>query len=281
VTEQNERHPLPEAFQFSQNNLQDYVDCPRRFQLRYVLMQPWPGLITSSPHDFEEQMRRGARLHHLAHQYFLDLDVASLEDTIDDQILKEWWHTFLHRPPPGLPQGVRAPEVILTAPLADYRLMAKIDLLATDPGQRLVVVDWKTVRHPPSPAVLKKRLQTIVYRYLAVEAGATFNDGQLPRPEQVEMIYWFAQQGGATRRFPYDARQHEASGEVLTTLVDEITAQHDPIWSLTTDERNCRFCNYRSLCERGVTAGFLQDLDDDLELPGLEIDLEQIAEVEF
>jgi CRISPR/Cas system-associated exonuclease Cas4 (RecB family) len=281
VIEKNERHPLTEAFQFSQNNLQDYVDCPRRFQLRYVLMQPWPNLITSSPLDFEEQMQRGTRLHHLAHQYALDLDVATLEDTIVDETLKEWWHTFLHHPPPGLPQGIRAPEVNLSAPLAGYRLMAKIDLLAADPGQCLVVVDWKTVYHPPSTAVLKKRLQTIVYRYLAVEAGATFNDGQQPRPEQVEMIYWFAQQGGEIRRFSYDARKHRAARETLTTLVDEITAQRDPIWPLTSDERRCRFCNYRSLCERGVTAGFLQDLDDDLDLPGFEIDLEQIAEVEF
>lgn len=281
MTEKNERQPLPEAFQFSQNNLQDYVECPRRFQLRYVLMQPWPSLITSSPLDFEEQMRRGARLHHLAHQYALGLDVASLEGTIVDETLKGWWHTFLHHPPPGLPQAIRAPEVNLSAPLAGYRFMAKIDLLATDPGQRLVIVDWKTVRHPPSTAVLKRRLQTIVYRYLAVEAGATFNDGQRPRPEQVEMIYWFVQQDGAIRRFPYDTRQHEAARDVLTALVDEITAQHDPIWPLTPNERNCRFCNYRSLCERGVTAGFLEDLDDDLELPSLEIDLEQIVEVEF
>jgi len=281
VTGKRGRHPLPEAFQFSQNGLQDYVDCPRRFQLRYILMQPWPGLITSSPLDLEEQMRRSARLHHLAHQYFLDLDVASLENTIHDETLKEWWHTFLHHPPPGLPQAIRAPEIVLSAPLAGYRLMARIDLLAADPGQRLVVVDWKAVRHPPSTAILKKRLQTIVYRYLAVEAGATYNDGQRPQPEQVEMIYWFAHQGGEIRRFPYDARQHAADREVLTNLAKKISAQRDPIWPLTSDERNCRFCNYRSLCERGVTAGFLQDLDDDLDLPGVEIDLEQIAEVEF
>ena len=47
------------------------------------------------------------------------------------------------------------------------------------------------------------------------------------------------------------------------------------------DERLCRFCNYRSLCERGVEAGFLADLKDDLEMDDLEIDLEQIAEIEF
>jgi hypothetical protein len=45
--------------------------------------------------------------------------------------------------------------------------------------------------------------------------------------------------------------------------------------------RQCRFCNYRSLCDRGVKAGFLVDLERDLEPEEIEIDLEQIAEIEF
>ncbi len=82
------------------------------------------------------------------------------------------------------------------------------DLLAVEPGERLVVVDWKAVLKRPSRANLARRLQTRVYRYLAVEGGAAFNGGQPPEPEQVEMIYWFAEFGGAVERFPYDADQH-------------------------------------------------------------------------
>jgi hypothetical protein len=52
---------------------------------------------------------------------------------------------------------------------------------------------------------------------------------------------------------------------------------------LTPDARQCRFCKYRSLCERGVKAGFLEELEDEVESPDFEatLDLEQIAEVEF
>ena len=78
MTEDKQPPPLPERFQFSQNSLQDYVDCPRRFQLRYVLMQPWPGLITESPFDFEQHWRRGRDFHHLAHQHALGIDSKTL-----------------------------------------------------------------------------------------------------------------------------------------------------------------------------------------------------------
>jgi hypothetical protein len=95
------------------------------------------------------------------------------------------------------------------------------------------------------------------------------------------MIYWYANHGGAVERFPYDGTQHQAAREVLAGLVAEISARREAIWPLTTDERHCRFCNYRSLCERGVRAGFLEDLEEDVEPAEIEIDLEQIVEVEF
>lgn len=273
--------PLPDTFQFSQGSLQDYTDCARRFQLRHVLMQPWPALITESPGEFELHVRRGADFHRLAQQHALGLEPDRLAATIQDGTLRRWWQTYLAHPPTGLPEAIRRAEVVVAAPLEGYRLVAKFDLLAVEPGEHLVVVDWKTVLKRPRRATLAGRLQTRVYRYLAVEAGAALNGGQGPQPEQVEMVYWFAQFGGATERFPYDTDQHAADRAYLAYLIAEITAHQEPIWPLTLDERPCRFCNYRSLCERAVKAGFLKDLDEDLESAELEIDLEQIAEIEF
>lgn len=273
--------PLPDTFQFSQGSLQDYVDCPRRFQLRFVLMQPWPALITESPNEFELHVQRGRDFHHLAHQHTLGLDPDRLASTIQDQTLTRWWQTWLTQPPPDLPQAVRRAEVVAAAPLARYRLVAKFDLVAAEPGEHLVVVDWKTAFRLSPRAALARRLQTRVYRYLAVEAGAAFNGGQRPQPDQVEMVYWFAQFAGETERFPYAADQHAADHVYLTDLIAEITARKESVWPLTPNERHCRFCNYRSLCERGVKAGFLKDLDKDLEPDVPEIDLEQIAEIAF
>lgn len=278
-----------EGMQFSQHKFQDYVDCPRRFQLRYLVEQPSPALVVDSPLEMERLVQRGADFHHLAHQHLLGLDVARLEASIQDEQLAGWWHTYLEHPPPGLPQAVVRPEVVLAAPLragaaAVVRLVARYDLLAADPGERLVVVDWKTVARLPARNRLAERLQTRVYRYLAVEAGAALNGGRRPEPEQVEMIYWFAAHGGYAERFAYGAAQHAADGGYLAGLVAEIaerTARDEPIWPLTPDREQCRLCNYRSLCERGVKAGALESLEDDIESLDIEIDLEQVAEVEF
>jgi hypothetical protein len=268
---------LPPTFRFSQGSLQDYVDCQRRFQLRYVLMQPWPALITGSPHAFEQHVQRAADLHRLAHQYHLQgeasLDPARLTETIADAELLDWWQTFLTRPPPRLPQAVRRPEVVLTAHLAGHQLLAKVDLLAAEPSRRLVVVDWKAMKKRPSRAML--------YRALAVDAGAAFFGGQAPTPKQVHMIYWFATDGGQVERFDYDASQYAADRAFLAGLIDEIDAHRELIWPLTSDVNQCRFCNYRSLCERGAKPGLFGELEVDVEPEPLEIDLEQIAEIEY
>lgn len=269
------------SFRFSQHSLQDYVDCQRRFQLRYALMQPWPSLVTESPTEAELHLQRGADLHHLALQHALGLDPGRLAGTIHDATLARWWRTFLDRPPRDLPQTVRRAEVELDAPVAGQRLLARFDLFAVDTGRRAVIVDWKTPSKRPARRRLAQRLQTRVYQFLAVEAGACYNGGQRLEPEQVEMIYWLAEFHGDTERFRYDSAQYETDKLYLASLISEIQGHQEPIWPLTLDERQCLFCNYRSLCERGVKAGLLADLEDDLEPAMPEIELEQIGEIAF
>jgi hypothetical protein len=177
----------------------------------------------------------------------------------------------------------RYPEITLTVPLGDFALMAKFDLLAVAPGERAVIIDWKTAQHIPRAEALGKRLQTIVYRYVLAKGGAHLNSGTAFPPEQIEMIYWYVGHDGATRRFPYDSQQVAADEAYLLALVQEISTRTD--FPLTTDETRCRFCIYRSLHDRGTRAGSLAEWEssdyDNNALQDFNIALDQIAEIEF
>jgi len=272
---------LPNGFVFSQESLQDYVECPRRLQLRRVLMQPWPALITASAADTEQHVARGVRFHHLVRQHVLGLPEELLAPPLEEADLRRWWHAYRSTPPADLPTHSRRAEVVLSAPLRQFRLVAKCDLVAVDPGERMVIVDWKTALRVPSRTALEARMQTRAYRYLAVEAGAGVNGGTPVLAEHVEMVYWFANRGGTVERFPYDSIQLAGDRSELSRLVDEIARREESIWPLTEDEHRCRFCSYRSFCDRNVKPGLLEELDDDLEVAEIEIDLEQIAEIDF
>ncbi|MDY6875898.1 MAG: PD-(D/E)XK nuclease family protein [Chloroflexota bacterium] len=284
-------YSLPTNFQFSQGSLQDYVDCPRRFQLRYLQRLAWPAIEAQPPLENEHHLRQGVAFHRLAHQHTLGIAPERLASTVADADLRRWWHNYLEHGLEDLPAS-RHPEVILSAPVGGHRLVAKYDLIAVDSsamlragsGKRAVIVDWKTSRKRPRRRWLAERLQTRVYPYLLVRAGAHLNAGQPPEVGQVEMVYWFANFPKDPARFVYDTARYEADEDYLASLIGEIVGLGDKDLPLTTQNRHCKYCRYRSLCQRGIGAGAFDEIDAELELGAgfdLSLDFEQIAEIEY
>ena len=263
--------PLRANFQFSQSSLHDYQECPRRFDLRYMQRLAWPGVEVEPIMDKEQFMRQGAAFHRLMHQYHLGVPIAPLLNT---ENLKLWWANFEQHPPqvPAKPY----PEIPLSIRLGDHGLLAKFDLLAIEPGQRAVIVDWKTSPKRPRRQWLENHIQTRVYRYLLVKAGTLFNGGTPIDPAQVEMIYWFANFPDQMECLPYSAAQFEADEIFLTRLLHEIATRSE--FPLTEDTKRCRFCVYRSLCERGFAIGRFDELED---AAAEEIVITAISEMEF
>jgi len=271
-------------FHFSQNNLQDYVDCPRRFELRHIQHLEWPAL-QSEPVLLQEQlMVQGRQFHKMVQQIMVGLPVETLIENVDSANLAQWWDNFMQSNPLIALPGKRYVEHYLSCPLAGYRLTAQYDLLAVEPGKRAVILDWKTSSRKPRREFLKNRLQTRVYRYMLVEAGKQLNDNQPLLPEQVEMTYWFAEFPGEPEHFLYDQKQYNEERKFLTDLVVEIAHHESGQFILTPDEKKCLYCSYRSLCNRGEKAGNWADQEEEPETTRpltVDLNFEQIGEVEF
>jgi hypothetical protein len=118
------------------------------------------------------------------------------------------------------------------------------------------------------------------------------------------MRYWLAEYPQSPESFAYDAATYQADLDYLTALISEIAARaaasrsetgpgaasgFDEVWPLTDDWGQCRFCNYRSLCDRGDIAGpsaeYMQgDADElasgDIDLK-LDLDWGQVQEIVY
>lgn len=274
---------LPPDFTFSQSSLQDYVDCARRFSLRYLQRQRWPAPQVDDVRELERRMEQGEYFHKLVHQYLIGIPPELLIKRIGDATVKGWFERVLETGFNDVPP-VRYPERRLSVPLGDYALVAKFDLIALNPDTgQVVIIDWKTSRKLPRREWLAKRLQTIVYRYALAKGGDHLNQQQAIAPEQIQMRYWYADQNGEQLTFDYDAAQFKADDEYLSALVREIDTRAD--FNLTDDTRHCLFCVYRSLCDRGTSAGPLADWDaqdyDDAGLDEFDVSIDQIAEIAF
>jgi CRISPR/Cas system-associated exonuclease Cas4 (RecB family) len=271
---------LPNDFMFSQSSLQDFVDCRRRFELKYLLKQRFPAPQVDDILEFEHRMEQGERFHQLLHQHLIGIPSDLLHARIQDSEVADWFTIYLKNGLDNVPNQ-RYPEKTLTIPIGDYGLLAKIDLLAI--GDTIQIIDWKTSRYIPQGNTLDNRLQTIVYRYVVAKGAAYLNGAKPIVPEQIEMVYWYAVHGGETRRFNYSQTQFEVDEAYLLQLIADIDKTQG--FPLTSDERRCRFCSYRSLCDRGRVAGSLEEWDtadyESADLSEFEIDFEQIAEIEF
>lgn len=277
---------LADNFIFSQTSLQDWLTCQRRFRYLYLDKLAYPAPETADQIAFEQHMAQGDAFHRCVHQHQVGIPADVIAARIDDEQVHEWWRHYLAHGTDGLPPN-RYAEVTLMAPLGDYRLIAKYDLIALQPGERAVIVDWKTGTNRPTAASLAQRMQTVVYRYLLVQGGTYYNGGVPIPPGQVEMTYWFASAPTQPIRIPYDEQQHKHDADLLPRLVAQIAAEQAfPKVQETEKDRVCRFCNFRSLCWDDVSAGAfvemltLDEATDDAPTH-FEIDLDQIAEIEF
>lgn len=272
---------IPDNFAFSQNNLQDYVDCPRRFELRYLKKLAWPAIQSEPVLAVEHHMQLGERFHRMVQQHQSGLPAEVVGILASEPELVEWWQEYLNAAPTSLPEK-RLVEYTLAAAFGGFRLVAKYDLLAIAPGERVVIVDWKTSRKKPKRQILADRLQTRLYRFLLVEAGKGINGGQPVTPDQVELIYWFTAESRNPEHFLYSVTLYEKDKNFLKNLIADVVNASETDFPLTSDLKMCRFCNYRSLCNRGETAGeFEEEALDEAGGPGFDLDFEQIAEIAF
>ncbi len=252
---------LPPAFTFSQSSLQDFADCARRFQLRYVMQQQWPAPPAEPLHDVERADQLGKQFHLVMQRHWLGMPVDREKL---DPALQPWWDAFLNNPPATLPGTIRRPEVNSSAVIGGRRLVATFDLLAYEPGGQATIVDWKTSQRKPAREWLDRRLQTLVYPLLLVDSSKRLL-GYALAPENVRLIYWFANAPAEVEIFQYSPERCERDRQTLSALFERLfTMDMDSEWSLTSNTRLCAFCQYRSLCDRGREAGdFGEEYEED------------------
>ncbi len=275
--------PLPDGFAFSQSSLQDYLDCPRRFELKYLYRLAYPALETEPALEREHHMLAGQRFHTLVQQAAAGVPADLLADAVDDEI-RLWWEQFISAGWLEQLPARRYAEYTLNAAFNKFRLTATYDLIAVEPGGKATILDWKTSQRPPQKSAYRRRVQTRLYCYLLSLAGSHLNQGQTIDPTHIQMVYWFPNFPQHTLIFDYTQKLLDEDARYFEKLTTEIQHLSEGQFSLTAEEKRCRFCNYRSLCNRGSNSGNWQDQDEDSSETGpgaLNLDLDQIGEISF
>jgi len=283
---------LPQGFLFTQSNLQDCVECQRRFQLRYLLHLDWPAVEAEPYQEHELLVKQGSQFHKIVRQHLSGIPEPEIERTIEnDETMHQYWRNYLQSRKQGILSGIftepgrHYEEITVSTPLQSFRLIARYDVLVIQPDEKLVILDWKTSQNRPKRKWLGDRLQTRVYPFVLARHIAGITDHLQIDPNRIEMLYWFANFPDQPERFQYNDLLYSAYKQYLDDLVLALSQKSDAVFPLTLDERHCLFCTYRSLCDRGVKPGELHQMEQwRAAEPASEdaiIDFEQVIEIEF
>ena len=258
-------------FTFSANSLQDYQDCQRRFELKYLLKQSWPATTSEPVLDFEHHIQLGSQFHQLVHQYINGIPKEILIDTITDTGLADWFGNFLTFFT-GLEYTQVFSEQSVRISLEGFQVVAIFDLLGITPTGEIHIIDWKTSEKIPGKDILNKKIQTMLYQLAAIESAASFISGHEIPAEKVHMTYVYVHHAEQnTVDFDYSHTRYSQDKTFLENLIEEINVKESGSFVCTDNEWRCKYCVYRSLCERGKEAGNFQEQE-------AEVDIEQLLE---
>ena len=275
--------PLSDNFIFSANNLQDYLDCPRRFELKYLLKQNWPAISSQPVLELEKKILQGKQFHHLAHQYLSGIEKIILKNTIDDPELEIWFDRFQEYVDHYL-NFQYISEFTAIMPYAGFRLMAVFDFISFDDANKIRIIDWKTTYHLPKMEIYHQHLQSILYPFLAYETSTKiFPQAILPKYQDISMEYWFPGFPENTISWVHSSVIHANNRELLSTLISEISKKEPGDFERTSNDKSCAFCQYRSLCERGIQPGSNDENENEIETGWIadDLDFDQIEEIAF
>lgn len=165
------------------------------------------------------------------------------------------------------------------------------NLLVISPEGKATIFDWKTADRLPRREWLEPRMQTRVYRFVPLHAGFVLlhagqglNEGKPFAPEDISFVYWYAGFPEQPFRIDYNAALAAEDEVTLRGRIEEIAGRAPDDFPMTPDIRRCRYCVYRSYCDRGEGAGEIEEIKELPEAPEpsrIDLDFDQVAEVEF
>ena len=270
-------------FQFSQSNLQDYLSCPRRFELRYISRIKWPAPISESFLEFEKHQKMGEMFHNMINQYCLGVPVNLILPPNSPPLISQWWENFLISFPLNKLPIIRFPEFKISVLEKSNRVIGRFDLLTIDTQGKITIYDWKTSINKVPVSRLVNSVQSRLYPILIVEGGKGLNNGLPFIPDQVEMVYWFPGFPDNSVTITYDTQKYFSDKQLINNLIFEIINLSQNEFTKTAEEKNCRFCNFKSFCEINSSSEDWTSVENyfDESQFSFNINFDQIAEVEY
>lgn len=202
-----------DIWRLSQNHLNLFSTCPRKFQHIYLEQFFSPCVSQQSA-----SLSLGNRFHRFMQQRELGIPTENVLGT--DEEIKQSFSAIAAAAPEIVypqPKTSRYPEHRRTILKGNFLLTGIYDLLILTQTEAQII-DWKTYPQPPQKEKLANNWQTRLYLYLLAETSSYI-------PENIKFTYWFIKvpHKPTSATFFYSSKQHEKTDQELDQLLNQLS----------------------------------------------------------
>jgi len=250
---------------FSATTLQDFIDCKRKFKLKYIDHLSWPAPLSQLNTKYSEAITRGRKFHQLIQQHFIGIPDYELFNSIQDHTVRQWLKNALSFEISSEKQTKKMVEYHVSYINKGVLLTGVIDLLLISPDSGMKIIDWKTGLSKPNLDRYKSRIQTRLYPYLLLQSPAfSANRFEGLKTQEITFNYWFTNFPEHSLSFTYDRQNFNQDDAYFDDLITTITLTPVEEMLMTHNIDLCRSCPFQLYCGRNIQADYfdIQESDD-------------------
>ena len=227
-----------EHFIYSQNSINTYKSCPRKFKLKYIENLNWKKDDINSK-EYYEGLITGSEFHLICERYFENIPLGI------DKENNETFYTWIQNIKKILPienNKIYLPEYEVRMNINKSIISAKYDLVIID-KDNIEIWDWKTENKQLEYKNLINRMQTIVYMFIAKEVIPKINNLDSTY-ENISMKYYQPQFGNNAITINYTEEIHEENRESIKKYIEFINNSEFNF----RNNNHCKYCEFNKLC---------------------------------
>ena len=233
------------GFEFSQNALNTFRSCPKKFGYKYIQGLNWKK---EDDEEYYRSMKYGREFHLMCERYFSGIPVGKFTGSKEYEKFDKWLEK-VKKAVPIYEDKECLPEYGLSIKIdEESRLTAKYDLavIYRENNQLCIDVwDWKTENRKLKYNDLENRMQSIVYMAIAYEAiPKIYGNGE--EKARVKMYYYQPEYYTEPIELTYSEEKFEKDKIKIGGLIKEIKKSNFEDKNL----KSCKYCEFNMLCNR-------------------------------
>ena len=234
-----------DEFEFSQNSLNTFKSCPKKFGYKYIDKISWKN---DEDEEYYESLETGRDFHLVCERYFSGIPCGNLKEKKEYKNFSKWLERIKKLIPMEKNTEYKT-EYGLVTTIRGVRVKVKYDLaiIKEEDGKlKFDIWDWKTENQQIDFNKVNERMQTILYLYTAYKVLPKIYGYEIENIE-LRMLYYQPDFNSPPVVINYNSERFKSDEKKIEYIIEEIKKSDFSGYNI----KSCKWCEFKNICGNG------------------------------